>query len=95
MGNEVTIVLTSRERELILQYGYPFDNIKRQLRKSSRSRRPVKISDGPYWWEQVVGNLSISVNEDVEDRDLAQELCDLADAVEWNLELHKRRTGGR
>ena len=44
-----------------------------------------EIRDSTYWWEQVVGNLSISVNEDLSSMgkaDLAEEVRELADYIE-------------
>lgn len=86
------IMLTHRERELILRYGYPFDDIERQLKQFREKRGRVRICDEPYWWEQVVGNLSISINEDVQDRDLLEELDELCNALEWHLQSHDART---
>jgi hypothetical protein len=77
VADVLTIRLTSRERELILKYGYPFEGIEHQLRSSCTKRGRVEISDTAYWWEQIVGNLSISVNEDVEEGDLLEELDEL------------------
>ena len=85
MADVLTIRLTSRERELILKYGYPFEGIEQQLRNSCTKRGRVEISDTAYWWEQVVGNLSISVNEDVEEVDLLEELDELCNAIELRL----------
>ena len=91
MADVLTIKLTSRERELILEYGYPFEGIEHQLRDSCHKRGRVEVRDTAYWWEQVVGNLSISVNEDVEDEDLLEELDELCDTIESHLEMHNAR----
>ena len=50
------------ERELILKYGYPFEDIERQLRESGDADL-VRVVDDSYWWEQVIRNLRISENE--------------------------------
>ncbi|HPM83977.1 MAG TPA: hypothetical protein PLF81_24895 [Candidatus Anammoximicrobium sp.] len=91
MADALTIKLTSRERELILRHGYPFDDIERQLRDSCNRQGRVEVRDTAYWWEQVVGNLSISINEDVEDQDLLEELDELCNTIESHLERHNAR----
>ncbi len=95
MSVVLKIVLTRRERMLILKYGYPFEEIERQLRDASGKRGRVTIQDKPFWWGQVVGNLSISVNEDVEDQRLLEELCELCDLIEAHLEEIDRPTNRR
>jgi len=89
------IKLTQRERELILKYGYPFDELETQLREALDASGRVAIRDGAYWWEQVAGNLAISINEDVEDAGLLEELDELCDAIEYELARHKGRASGR
>lgn len=91
MSDVLTIKLTAREPKLILRYGYPFDEIDRQLRSSCTKRGRVGISDAAYWWEQVVGNLAITVNEDVEDEELLGELNELCDKIESYLGVHNRQ----
>lgn len=86
MADVLKIMLTNRERALILKYGYPFDEIERQLRDAASKRGRVTICDDRYWWEQVVGNLCISINEDVKGRALLDELCELCDLIECLLE---------
>jgi len=61
---KISIFFTKRQRELILKYGLPFDNIRRQLQENRNKRGNVKISDGAYWWEQMAGDLATSLNED-------------------------------
>jgi hypothetical protein len=50
------------ERDLILRFGYPFDDIERQL-KESADADVARVTDDPYWWEQVIVNLGISERE--------------------------------
>ncbi len=61
----VTILLNRWERELILRHGYPFEDIERQLIESGDSDL-VRVTDSPFWWEQVIGNLGISEREHYE-----------------------------
>jgi len=53
------------ERDLILRYGYPFEDIKRQLLESVDAD-VTRVVDVPYWWEQVILNLRISEEEEPE-----------------------------
>jgi hypothetical protein len=55
------------ERDLILRYGYPFDDIERQLRASGDADL-VRVTDSPFWWEKVILNLRISEQEKPEFR---------------------------
>ncbi|HUF63853.1 MAG TPA: hypothetical protein VMN36_17375 [Verrucomicrobiales bacterium] len=86
--DDITIELTKRERDLIAEYGYPFDDIKRQIEGAKDTAGAVEITDGRYWWEQVIGNLSISINEDAESDSLIEELCLLADEIELILKVY-------
>jgi hypothetical protein len=61
----VTILLNRWEREMILRHGYPFEDIERQLIESGDSDL-VRVTDKPFWWEQVIGNLGISEREQYE-----------------------------
>ena len=62
-GNSpVTILINRWERELILRYGYPFEDIERQLVESGDSDL-ARVTDEPFWWEQVIANLHISEKE--------------------------------
>ena len=58
----VTIMINRWERDLILRYGYPFEDIERQLLESGDSDL-VRVTDVPYWWEQAIINLRISEEE--------------------------------
>jgi hypothetical protein len=61
----VTIMIDRWERDLILRYGYPFEDIERQLRESGDAD-PTRVVDVPYWWEQMIINLRISEKEQPE-----------------------------
>ena len=58
----VTIMINRWERNLILRYGYPFADIERQLRESGEADL-TRVIDVPFYWEQLIFNLRISVNE--------------------------------
>ncbi len=52
---QIEISLSSRDRQLLLKYGYPFEDIQRQLKHHASSRADAAISDDSFWWEQVLG----------------------------------------
>ena len=58
----VTIMIDRWERDLILRFGYPFEDIERQLKESGDADL-ARVTDSPYWWEQVIVNLGISESE--------------------------------
>jgi hypothetical protein len=60
--SSITILINRWERDLILRYGYPFEDIERQLNESGDADL-ARVTDAPYWWEQVIGNLHISEKE--------------------------------
>ena len=81
--NRVTIMITRPERELILRYGYPFDEIEHQL-KEAGDVDLSPVTDDPYWWEQVMANLSISAKENEEvkrDKELVSALRSLIERI--------------
>ena len=89
MSSKIGILMTPRERELVLEFGYPFEGIERQLKEHAESRADVEIVDDPYWWEQVLGQLSISVNEKAAEAAVLLEIDELAEAVEIHLRPRK------
>lgn len=96
MSDLISIKLTPRERSLLLHYGYPFKPEKDKLEELEGCKRPRKLEVSMFYVEQLVGNLSISVNEMAEkgpERDdaLLRELDDLATYLETELSLAEQR----
>jgi hypothetical protein len=58
----VTIMINRWERDFIFRFGYPFEDIERQLRESGVADL-VRVTDAPFYWEQLIFNLRLSVNE--------------------------------
>ena len=83
----VTIMITSAEREVILRFGYPFDDIENQL-KNAGDLDLMRITDDPYWWEQVIVNLHISENENAANPVIMNQLRALIDRIAEHLHLH-------
>jgi len=80
MEKPVTIMITSPERDLILRYGYPFEDIERQLEEGGGADL-MRITDSPFWWERVIVNLHISEQENAADRELAGALRNLIERI--------------
>jgi len=91
MSEKITIQLTASERKLLQKYGYPFENIEKQLKDSVAVKGSVEITDEAYWWEQVLGQLSISAKEQFNNDTLCEGICDLANEIEFNFSLEKNR----
>ena len=80
----VTIMITGAEREVILRYGYPFEDIENQL-KDAGDLDIMRITDDPYWWEQVIVNLHISENENAANPVIMNQLRALIDRIAEHL----------
>lgn len=78
----IGIDFTHHERELLLKYGYPFPRLGETLAANRSVRGTCTIETTNMEWEQLVGDLSISINEGIEDERLAWELDELADRTE-------------
>ena len=76
----VTIMITRGERDLIMRYGYPFEDIERQL-KEAGDVDLIRVTDAPCWWEQVINNLHISEKENYRDDQLLTLLRSLLDRI--------------
>lgn len=87
----IEITFSHRERELMLEYGYPFEGIQLALEKLRSTRANRKVVASIMEWEQMVGNLSITINEDVDDESLVYELDIIADHIELELRRMDRK----
>lgn len=79
-------MLTTRERELLRKYAYPFEVLAKELEECKGCRGEVEITTDAVEWEQAVGQISISVNEVVRSDSLLEELDELACQIEYELE---------
>jgi len=90
MEQELKIILTKRQRDLVSEFGYPFENIKQQIADNSLAKAAVEISDDSYWWEQLVGDLARSLNHNqVKGETLRAEVNVIADLIESSLNAQK------
>jgi hypothetical protein len=87
LNDPVTIMINRWQR--ILRYGYPFDDIERQLLASGDTDL-VRVTDAPFWWEKVIVNLRISEEEKPEfhsDEVLTDSLNELIERIAIELGL--------
>lgn len=83
MMKDIRVSLSKRERDLILKYGYPFDEIKNQLDDFKNSTKTVDITASSFWWEQLAGDLARSLNHnEVPDEKDIEEMDELFLKVE-------------
>jgi hypothetical protein len=79
-----SIQLLIEERDLILKHGYPFERLKRALRRwpANRAYRTVRMSK--YELEMLIGELSRSFNhgETGKEEDDVLQLCDRLEYAE-------------
>jgi hypothetical protein len=79
-----TIEITPRERDLLLEYGYPFSDEEQKLRGSRAVKGFHRVRIGSYWIELMVADLSRSMRE-IRNRALLEELDALCSALEFAL----------
>jgi len=79
-----TIEMTPRERDLLLEYGYPFSDEEQKLRGSRAVKGFHRVRIGAYWIELMVADLSRSMRE-IRNRALLEELDALCSALEFAL----------
>ena len=82
MNKKIKIRLTNHQCDLLLKYGYPFEEMEEQL-VVDNGKRDKFISDDPYWWEQVQGNLSSSARKKNLSSDLIDELDELLTLIDF------------
>ena len=83
-----TVELTPRERELLLEYGYPFPGQEQRLRDSKAVKGIHRVGIGSYWIEMMIADLVRSAKEipkQVRNRALLEELDALCSALEYAL----------
>lgn len=70
--------LSPAERELILKYGYPFDEFEAKLRACADNRKSVSFSLDSFMFERLLGDLARSANDTTDSalNDQLNELCD-------------------
>lgn len=83
MSKMITILLSKKERDLVDQYGYPFDEISEQLKKHEHSSKPEVIVADEYWVGHLLGDLSRSINHgQIPEESTMLAVNDIADRIE-------------
>lgn len=78
---EIEIELLPQERELILEYGYPFPDAKKQLQAVASSCDVAVLVISRFYLNQMIGDLSYSINKRTKGK-IQNELLDLCDRLE-------------
>jgi hypothetical protein len=77
----IEIELLPEERELLLKYGYPFQDAKAQLLKYASSSDVEILTITPFYLNQMIGDLSYSINKRTKGK-IQRSLLDLCDRLE-------------
>jgi hypothetical protein len=85
----VTLELSSRERDLLLKYGYPFPNEAQRLKDSRAIKGLHHVAIGPYWIEMMIADIVRSAKK-IRSRALLDELDALCDVLENTLSQPSR-----
>jgi hypothetical protein len=83
-SNLRTLELTPRERDLLLEYGYPFPEQEQKLRDSKAVKGFHRVRIGAYWIELMLADLVRSARE-IRSGALLDELDALCSALEFAL----------
>lgn len=89
-----TVELTTRERDLLLKYGYPFSEQEQRLRESKAVKGIHRVRIGAYWIEMMIADLVRSakeIPEQMRNRVLFEELDALCSALEYALVDDQRK----
>ena len=80
----IEIELLPEERELLLQYGYPFPDAKSQLERCASSLDVEILTISRFYLNQMIGDLSYSINKRAKGRIQCAliELCDHLEIAE-------------
>lgn len=62
--SRITLELSARQRDLILRWGYPFETLKRELRKLASSKKDACVRVPRWEVEQLLGDLARSLNHE-------------------------------
>ena len=78
----ITLELDARERQLILDHGYPFDGLKRRLELRRESDDVEEVPCNPFELEQLLGDLAYTINR-CKNNALQDELNELFEDLEY------------
>jgi len=78
----IEIELLPEERELLLEYGYPFPDARAQLEQSASSPDIEILTISRFYLNQMIGDLSYSINKRTKGK-LQNALIELCDRLEF------------
>lgn len=78
----IKIELLPEEQALLLEYAYPFEPEKQQLKQLVNNGEIGVLKIKPYYLTQLIGDLSYSINKRTKGR-IQDELIDLCDRLEY------------
>ncbi len=76
MVTEVKLQLTSEDRKLVAEYGYPFEDLANQLRGLEKSERTEEVTTDDFYLGNLLADLVRSMKE-TDDDVLLQRLDEL------------------
>lgn len=79
----IVIQLTPKERDLILRYGYPFDQIKQALMDASSSKQVETVLLDEYEVDLLIGDLCRSINHEEGGLAVQAQLDELCSRIEY------------
>jgi hypothetical protein len=80
-NDEIEVMLDPKECELILEYGCPFEDVKKIAEQGVSKGKTVTLKTSSYWLELLIGDLSYSANRATSDH-VAEELDALCTRLE-------------
>jgi hypothetical protein len=76
MTKKVRFVLSPEERLLVLEHGYPFEELEAVLKATKDRKDPIDVEMEEFWFEHLLGELARSSNH-ASSRSLATRLTHL------------------
>lgn len=78
----IKIELLPEEQALLLEYGYPFEPEKKQLKRFLDRGEVGTLKIKPYYLSKLIGDLSYSINKRTKGR-IQNELNELCERLEY------------
>ena len=82
-GDSIVFELTAKERQLIKKYGYPFPALAKALDGVAKSRRIEEIEITDFELNQLIGDISRSINDRLGGSRVTSQLHDLCERLEY------------
>ena len=82
-SDSVVFEFTAKERRLITKYGYPFPALAKSLDSVVKSRRVEEIEIIDFELNQLIGDISRSINDQLGGSRVTSQLLDLCERLEY------------